>query len=47
LFNRSLEKIKHYAIASYGTCLCKTIGEVKATNPTCFDLDEEKEQMQY
>jgi ferritin-like metal-binding protein YciE len=42
------QKIKHYAIASYGTTrLCKTIGEVKAASLLALNLDEEKKQMQY
>jgi ferritin-like metal-binding protein YciE len=43
------QKIKHYAIASYGTlhAYAKTIGEVKAASLLALNLDEEKEQMQY
>jgi ferritin-like metal-binding protein YciE len=38
------QKIKHYAIASYGTlhAYAKTIGEVKAASLLALNLDEEK-----
>jgi ferritin-like metal-binding protein YciE len=38
------QKIKHYAIASYGTlhAYAKTIGEVKAASLLALNLDEER-----